>query len=229
MKLRLFGFLFLCITIHMQGQIKDGQTATIAIPAEINEAAEKEPTPKPIPLKIDPSSKPSLTNPKSPNLSGLSGESSKSSGKKESEFSMIDNNPLMNPGQIFDQKWNSKAVEQGFKVPTMEDVFFGDYTIVGDHAHVMCRDHEYPDGDRVRVMVNDEVFIPNLLLTGDYKSFKVPLVEGINKIDFLALNQGESGPNTAEFKVYDDNDIMVSSKKWNLLTGVKATIIIIKE
>jgi hypothetical protein len=57
----------------------------------------------------------------------------------------------------------------------------------------------------------------------------VPLVQGINKIVFHALNQGESGPNTAEFQVYDDNQVQVSSKKWNLLTGVNATIIVVKE
>ena len=45
----------------------------------------------------------------------------------------------------------------------------------------------------------------------------------------LALNQGESGPNTAEFQVYDDKGNLVSSKQWNLLTGVKATIVVTKE
>jgi hypothetical protein len=81
----------------------------------------------------------------------------------------------------------------------------------------------------VRVFVNDEIFIPSLLLTSGYKSFDVPLSIGFNKIEFLALNQGESGPNTAEFQVYDDNGVLVSSKKWNLLTGVKAIIVVAKE
>jgi hypothetical protein len=66
-------------------------------------------------------------------------------------------------------------------------------------------------------------------LTSGYKSFDVPLSIGFNKIVFLALNQGESGPNTAEFEVYDDNGVLVSSKKWNLLTGVKAIIVVAKE
>ena len=77
--------------------------------------------------------------------------------------------------------------------------------------------------------VNDDIFIGDLLLTEGYKSFKVPLVSGINKIVFEALNQGESGPNTAEFQVFDDNDVRISAQEWNLLTGVKATIIIVKE
>ena len=48
-------------------------------------------------------------------------------------------------------------------------------------------------------------------------------------IDITALNQGDSGPNTAEFVVYDDKGNVVSSKEWNLLTGVKAKITFINE
>jgi hypothetical protein len=111
----------------------------------------------------------------------------------------------------------------------MSDQFLGDFKNNGTLVNIRCRDHEFPDGDLVRVFVNDEIFIPSLLLTSGYKSFDVPLSIGFNKIVFLALNQGESGPNTAEFQVYDDNGVLVSSKKWNLLTGVKAIIVVAKE
>ena len=53
--------------------------------------------------------------------------------------------------------------------------------------------------------------------------------KGFNKIDFEALNQGTAGPNTAEFRVYDDQGLLVSANQWNLATGFKATIIIVKE
>ncbi|MFC4722198.1 hypothetical protein ACFO5O_07690 [Geojedonia litorea] len=149
--------------------------------------------------------------------------------KKEEEFSMFDNSTLRDPGELFAKRWEKKAVEQGLKLEAMPDQFLGDFRSNGKSVNIRCRDHEFPDGDLVRVFVNDEVYIPSLLLTGGYKSFDVPLTIGFNKIVFLALNQGESGPNTAEFQVYDDNGVLVSSKKWNLLTGVKATIIVTKE
>jgi hypothetical protein len=41
-------------------------------------------------------------------------------------------------------------------------------------------------------------------LNSNFKGFEIVLEKGFNKIDFVALNQGSSGPNTAEFKVYDD-------------------------
>ena len=90
---------------------------------------------------------------------------------------------------------------------------------------IACRDHEYPDGDRVQIMLNGYIVKSNLLLTSNYRRVEVVLADGKNTVDIIALNQGESGPNTAEFVVYDDKGKVISSKEWNLLTGVKATII----
>lgn len=190
-----------------------------SIPIPAVEKEDKKKKPEPTPVKIDPIIKEEESKAESPITIR----------KQETEFSMFDNSTLRDPGEIFDNKWNRKATEQGFRMETMEDQFLGNFNITGKKANIRCRDHEYPDGDRVRVFVNGEIFIIDLLLTGNYKSFDVPLVEGINKIDFVALNQGESGPNTAEFQVYDDNGVQVSSKKWNLLTGVTASIILVKE
>ena len=214
-KYKLIGILFLVAILRVHAQ--EIPIRSITIPAVEREEEKKEP--EPTPVKIDPVEKearPTVDNPIKIR-------------KKEREFSMFDNSDLRDPGEIFDKKWNSKAVEQGFRMETMEDQFLGNFAITGRKANIRCRDHEYPDGDRVRVFVNGTVFIADLLLTGQYKSFAVPLVEGINKIEFVALNQGESGPNTAEFEVYDDNGVQVSSKKWNLLTGVTASIILIKD
>lgn len=200
-------------------QVKAQEIPIRSIPIPAVEKKEEKKEPEPTPVKIEPIKKeeqPTVENPITIK-------------KQETEFSMFDNSTLRDPGEIFDQKWNRKAVEQGFRMDTMEDQFLGNFKITGNKANIRCRDHEYPDGDRVRVFVNGTVFIPDLLLTGSYKSFAVPLVEGINKIEFIALNQGESGPNTAEFQVFDDNGVEVSSKKWNLLTGVTASIILIKE
>ena len=77
--------------------------------------------------------------------------------------------------------------------------------------------------------VNDDIIYPRVLLTQGFKGFKLELQPGINKIDFLALNQGESGPNTAEFKVTDEAGNVIAHNQWNLATGVKATIVVVKE
>ena len=223
MKLKILLILFMIISFESLAQT-DSENKSIKIPA--TESKQTDTLPENI--KIKPLPDISLSKPEK-NISGIPYKSKVEIKELDKEFSMIDNNKLINPGTIFEKRWNGKAVEQGLKIETMPDQFLGDYRSNGKFVNVICRDHEYPDGDLVRVYVNDEIYIPTLLLTGGYKSFNVPLVPGFNKIVFLALNQGESGPNTAEFQVYDDNGGLVSSKKWNLLTGVKATIIITKE
>jgi len=107
----------------------------------------------------------------------------------------------------------------------MSDQFLGEHNVDTKFVNIVCRDHEYPDGDRVQILLNGYIVKSNLLLTSSYRRVEVNLADGKNTIDIVALNQGESGPNTAEFVVYDDKGKVISSKEWNLLTGVKATII----
>lgn len=163
------------------------------------------------------------------NISGIPLISNIKIKTQEEEFSMIDNNHLMDPGQIFEERYKKKAIEQGLIPQSMKDQFLGEYRNNGSFVNIICRDHGYFDGDYVQVLVNDQIVIPRLLLTNSYKGFNIELSEGMNKIDFLALNQGESGPNTAELQVFDDNEVIISAKAWNLLTGVKATIMVVKE
>jgi hypothetical protein len=144
-------------------------------------------------------------------------------------FSMLSDNTLRHPGELFEERWRKKAEDEGLKPKSMDDQFLGEYRIYAKSVNIMCRDHKFPDGDVVRILLNDEVIAPNVLLTGSYKIIPINLADGINKIDFQALNQGESGPNTAELIVHDDKGNLVSSKEWNLLTGVKATIVFINE
>ena len=74
-----------------------------------------------------------------------------------------------------------------------------------------------------------KVIQPNVLLVERFVGLTVELVPGFNKIDFIALNQGTSGPNTAEVRVYDENGNITAANQWNLTTGVRATYILIKE
>ena len=68
-----------------------------------------------------------------------------------------------------------------------------------------------------------------MLLEQRFKRLNVDLLSGFNKIEFIALNQGESGPNTAEIRVYDDQGGLIMANQWNLATGTKATLIVVKE
>lgn len=107
--------------------------------------------------------------------------------------------------------------------------YFGDFKTASKFIKLVYRDHLAFDGDRVQVVVNDKVILSNVLLEPSYKSIQIDLIIGFNKIEIIALNQGTSGPNTAEFQVYDDQGETISSNQWELATGFKGTIILIKE
>ena len=139
---------------------------------------------------------------------------------------MFENDGLKDPGQLYVERWKQQAAQSGI-IKVMDDQFLGQYNIDAEFVNIVCRDHEYPDGDRVRVLLNGDIVYRDVTLTSSYRRLKVNLAQGKNQLDILALNQGDSGPNTAEFVVYDDQGNVISSKEWNLLTGVKATIIFV--
>ncbi|UMB60450.1 hypothetical protein MHL31_15380 [Lutibacter sp. A80] len=89
---------------------------------------------------------------------------------------------------------------------------------------VECRDYSYVDGDRIRIFVNEQLVSDNIGLKGNYYVYYIDLEEGYNRVDFQAINQGLSGPNTAELNLYDANGNLISSKEWALATGQNATL-----
>ena len=146
---------------------------------------------------------------------------------KASNNPMTDNEDFIDAGDRY-----LKKLRKDRPVPNnlyLGDTYLGDIRTNAFYARIVCRDYEYEDGDRVRISVNEEEVIPNLLLKNQFFILKLPLVQGFNKIDFQALNQGSSGPNTAELRVFDDNGIALAAHKWNLSTGSTATMIIVKE
>lgn len=149
--------------------------------------------------------------------------------KAKSEISMIPKeDDFINPGDEVRNKLNKKTDRQlGLTYRRNQDL--GTYKTTADAVTVMYRDAQYVDGDLIRVYLNGIVIQPEVYLSSNFKGFEVTLKKGFNKIDFEALNQGDSGPNTAEFKIYDDKKNLISASEWNLGTGFKASIIIVKE
>jgi len=143
-------------------------------------------------------------------------------------FSMIIKKEFVNPGDLIAAKLNKKP-ESEDGIVYRKNQNLGDFKTSAKSADIMYRDYGEVDGDIIRVYLNDKVILPQVVMNGDFQGFKITLEKGFNKIDFQALNQGTSGPNTAEFRVHDDNGGLISASQWNLGTGFKATIILVKE
>jgi len=145
-------------------------------------------------------------------------------------INMMDQEKFINPSDYYTSRMNKKRGEKN-KIPDhyKNDMYLGDFKTGEQNINVVFRDHEYPDGDRIQIRVNDKIVMGNILLEEQFKGVNIELEKGFNRIDFIALNQGESGPNTAELKVYTHSGKLVGSNRWNLATGVKATYIVVKE
>ena len=146
----------------------------------------------------------------------------------ENNIQMQNEETFINPGDAYLKKLKSNKSE-GSAPKFKSDQYLGDFISSTENVRIVFRDHQEPDGDRVQIRFNDDIIYPNILLTQSYKKMDVKLLEGFNKIDFVALNQGESGPNTAEVRVYDDDGNVMMSNLWNLATGSKATFIVVKQ
>jgi hypothetical protein len=146
--------------------------------------------------------------------------------EKKEELNMRTGNDLLTAGDFIEKKWteDKKASEE-----YAADQYLGDFKTNGNFVEIYCRDYQYVDGDRVRVYVNGKMVHSSILLQANYTPVLVTLESGFNTIEFEALNQGTSGPNTASFKVIGEDGRMITSSEWNLLTGAKATMIVVKE
>ncbi|WP_242132163.1 hypothetical protein [Aestuariivivens marinum] len=217
-------FILMCFTLSLAAQIDTEKKLKIVGTEESKTDSSETVTLSPSKPIINPSN--ALNIPKTAPLLDF----------PEKEFSMFPQEEFGNPGELYQKRISNNIADLKLSKEEIErrngsttDQYFGDFKSDAEFVNVVYRDHGYTDGDIIQVLVNDDIVHARVYLTGGFKGFKLNLLKGFNKIDFLALNQGESGPNTAEFKVIDDKGIVVSHNQWNLATGVKATVIVVKE
>jgi len=150
--------------------------------------------------------------------------------EKKQEEENLKTKGILTKAKIAEESYlkNFKPINGQLSLPII-DQDLGSIRTDSKNVNIKCRDYQYPDGDRVTIYVNDTPVVVNLTLEQRYQSFILPLDIGINKVKIVALNQGFSGPNTAGFKIYNDEGLLISSNEWNLATGAKATMIVVKD
>ncbi|MCG1037026.1 hypothetical protein [Polaribacter sargassicola] len=150
--------------------------------------------------------------------------------KQQQKEENLNNKGIISQAKLREEKFlkSFKKINGQYIYPKI-DQDLGSIRTSAKSIHIICRDFQYPDGDRVTILVNDIPVVVNIVLKQNYQKFTIPLEVGINKIAFKALNQGTSGPNTAAFKVYNDSGTLISSNEWNLATDAKATLIVAKD
>lgn len=143
---------------------------------------------------------------------------------------MVDDRKLVQAGTglKIDPKVGPRTAKEGSK-DHFPDQNLGEIKSNGKFVGVVARDHEFVDGDRVKIYLNERVVDPNMLLTGAFKGVNIDLNKGFNRITFEALNEGSSSPNTAQVDVYDDQGQLIYSNKWLLSGGSRASLVVTKD
>ena len=134
-----------------------------------------------------------------------------------------------NPADRYTKKMNTSSTEgAGDAKIFRRDQYFGDFKTKSETIKVLYRDPQAVDGDLLKVLQNDKIVINNIFLEGNFKTLEIKLVDGFNKLDFVALNEGQYFPNTGAFIIMDKG-VQLYSSEWNMSTGFKASFIIVKE
>ena len=140
-------------------------------------------------------------------------------------FYMNQTSDLLDAGEELQKKWDESKLKSSAKY----DQYLGDFKTKSSYLGLQCRDFGRVDGDYVKIIVNDIVVRNSLFLSGGFKGINIDLVEGLNRIDIIAINEGTASPNTGHFMVVDAEGITITSQKWNLFSSGKATMVVLKE
>lgn len=97
-------------------------------------------------------------------------------------------------------------------------------TVSSTEVQISLRDDGEEDGDRINLLVNDQVVVSDLSLTNAEQTFPLVLNLGENTITVEALNEGSVSPNTASVTL---TNVVVgpSTQSYSLLTGQKASFV----
>jgi len=217
MKIKLAICVIFCSVLSMNGQIDGSDRPTNIKGIDTNANAKTN-----LPIKITPLQR--ITN--KDNRPRLNYTPLKDYFKPTSGVDMTAKSNLIKPTWNINQKFGEghKDISK-FK----RDHYLGNLITKSKYIRIKCRDHEYVDGDRIKLFLNKAVIHPNITLAGTFYTIDIELNEGLNTIEFEALNEGLSSPNTAELKVYDEHDVLISSNRWLITTGYRARLMISKQ
>ncbi|HMQ45422.1 MAG TPA: hypothetical protein PKC63_13845, partial [Mariniflexile sp.] len=145
------------------------------------------------------------------------------------EFSLF-GEAFGNPGELYQKQLKKQEDDlkpEGFgdNAGLKTDAYWGDYRTKSEYIDISYRDFGQVDGDLLNILVDDDILRSSELLMASFKGFRLRLKEGLNKIEFYAVNEGSLLPNTAEYRIVDQWKNVITGKIWALATGVKVTII----
>lgn len=146
----------------------------------------------------------------------------------ESEKSIFEKEQFDSSAQVYTDKMNAQITDGKIYEYYKKDYLLASYKCSTASAKFALKDFGEPDGDVVRIWLNDAIIIEAITLESSYREIILNLRNGQNLLVIEALNEGIVSPNTAQFSIFNDRGDIVGNNLSGLLTNVKATIIIDK-
>lgn len=148
--------------------------------------------------------------------------------KLEEEKSIFEKEQFASPAKEYTDKMNKQVTDGKIYDYYKKDYLLATYKCSTTIAKFALKDFGEPDGDVVRIWLNDEIVINAITLENGYREIQLNLRNGQNLLVIEALNEGMVSPNTAQFSIFNDKGEIIGNNLSGLLTNVKATIIINK-
>jgi hypothetical protein len=148
---------------------------------------------------------------------------------EEKPLQMLQSNDFEDAGKPVLTKLNSKSETDFNPIFVNKNMDFGVLKTKSDFVRICYRDYSAPDGDYVRIYTKDMMLVPMAILSNECQYMKLTLLKGENVINFEALNEGSSYPNTGELQVFDENGVLLAGNRWGLETGFKGVLSVYKE
>ena len=148
--------------------------------------------------------------------------------KQEEEKSIFEKEQFASPAKEYTDKMNKQITDGKIYDYYKKDYLLATYKCSTTIAKFALKDFGEPDGDVVRIWLNDEIVINAITLENGYREIQLNLRNGQNLLVIEALNEGMVSPNTAQFSIFNDKGEIIGNNLSGLLTNVKATIIINK-
>jgi hypothetical protein len=187
------------------------------------------------PVNIPPASvpkMPTITPEKKPSLWDIKPkeESVANPWNKPAEREFGSKEEFLNPADRYTKKMNNSLKGEGNGDYNIfrRNQYFGDFKTDSESIQVAVRDPQAIDGDYIKITQDGKVIYESIFLDASFKTLEIPLHQGFNRIEFIALNEGQSFPNTGAFLIKDKGQA-IYQEEWNLSTGFNASFLIIRE
>lgn len=149
---------------------------------------------------------------------------------EDKKLQFVKNNEFANPGDAYKEQLNNSLKEGGQDNKIFrKNEYFGEFKIKTEQVKIRYRDFGEVDGDQIKLLVNGREMVTDITLLGEFRTFTLGLEKGFNKVEYEAINEGFSVPNTAEFQIFDDQGNLITSGQWYLATGFRAQFMLICE